>query len=683
MTEEKEIKTVQEETPAYRGDSLIRELLQTESQLAQQTLDMLRSQYEKEKSQWSRLLEQKQSDAASLNSKLTETEEKLKQIKRDYSEDKELEMEKLKLSTEELRLRREREQEKWGFIDHQIGTYRTLIQETQIKLSEEKKKFVQLRERYLTEQVATGKKIGQLEEELLKLRENIIHKEQNWYKERTKYEGDIASLKEQIDNLKKSFEDEKQSKSSIVTDKDEEISKLQKKLNDTVAEFNEHSKKLQELTDEIKKREEQIKLSQQEKREILEQVEQERKNWSERWGKDRKDWETHKQEVIEHEETLKIQTEEQVARIKTTIESLEQQIATTRNERQIAENIILEKQQQIEGLGKEIEKSQQEKLQLQKKIDSVDQLLAEEKQKIDKRYGDVLSVKNQKISSLQDEMSQLKANIAEEERLFQLEKTENNNLKVLNEHLKEDKEKFVHQIDQERTEWKKALLEEQIRDEGRLKDLAERTENAAKSRDDQIKGLQEELTVTGGQLNELRVIYQEAKVQNGAQQIRIKELEAENQKLLSQWENERKEWDNLLLNQRLMYEERKAELIAQKGVEIKDKESEIKSFEAKIGALQGEKKELKVQIQNESDAKEFSEGKVLQLENKLNNYARQQNELMSGLKSELEGLNVQIDELHKSLIEERLAKEKAINESRLLKDKIATNHHVQKETEEK
>ena len=307
-------------------------------------------------------------------------------------------------------------------------------------------------------------------------------------------------------------------------------------------------------------------------------------------------------------------------------------------------------------------------------------MLAEEKQKIDKRYGDVLSVKNQKISSLQDEMSQLKANIAEEERLFQLEKTENNNLKVLNEHLKEDKEKFVHQIDQERTEWKKALLEEQIRDEGRLKDLAERTENAAKSREDQIKGLQEELTVTNGQMSELRVIYQEAKVQNGAQQIRIKELEAENQKLLSQWENERKEWDNLLLNQRLMYEERKAELIAQKGVEIKDKESEIKSFEAKIGALQGEKKELKVQIQNESDAKEFSEGKVLQLENKLNNYARQQNELMSGLKSELEGLNVQIDELHKSLIEERLAKEKAINESRLLKDKIATNHQFPKET---
>lgn len=522
------------------GDNFIKDLLRTENEITQDTLNTLRNRYEREKEQWEKLSGERKNDVLSMKTKLSETEQRLKQLRDEYAQDKISELEQLKGSIDGLKEKREKEEKKWESVEDKIKLYRQLAEKNQERVINEQNRIVQIRERHEQESRLLRQDLNNRERDILKLQEEVTQKQQDWANERLKYEENTKQLTEQIKKLEEIFQNQQGEQFKSIEKKDENSVKLQKALQDVMVQFTQEKHINELLNDEINKRDKHIKEVEHQYQNMLEQMEGERNKWKQDWQKDITEWDQYKEISVEKEQKLKEETEDQLNRLISMIDSLEVQLNQER----------------------ELNKS------LGQKVGNLQEF--QSKAYIDKRgivaqHEKICESKELEIKRLNNEMIQLKANIGEEERTLHFQKLENQKLKDQNEQIKYDRQRILQQFDQDRAEWKKTLLEEQLRFEEHLRKLNERNENVLRARQSELNQLEEDLATIEGELNEIRVIYKSVKVENHQQKAQISAFETELKKVREQWEKERKEWENLLIDEQSASEKRKKDILLREG----------------------------------------------------------------------------------------------------------------------
>jgi chromosome segregation ATPase len=538
-----------------RTDSLVHELVETETQITQQALELLRSQYRKEKDNWAGLYENQVKEAESLRLKLHDAEQRLKRLQDEYIQIEVEEMEKLKLSAEESKAKRQAEQGKWDFIEEQIKVYIQIVNDTQKRLMEGEKDLIRLREEFAEKETALHNTIRERESELLKLKEEAELKEQTWLKDRSKYEEDIEQLRQQLEHTEGSLQDDRKNQLEVTEKKDGELHKLQQALREVTVQFTEEGHRVEMLKERVVHKDERIGELEKTNEKILIQLEQERKKWQEVFKNEKTKWEEYESETSEKKKLLKQHTEEQVNHVMNMLAAVEIQLKKERENRQ-----DLEKQIKAIHIEKRLLEKQHEKL-------------------------------KQEIMRLQNKTSELRAGINEEKKIIQLEKGKKQELKLK-----------LEQLEQESAGWKKNLLREQLHYENRIKELTSQKENIQKSREDEIGNLEQETVVLNGELAEIRSIYHVRRIENEQNKSRIQELEIALGKQIDLYEKERSEWENLLFNEEERSESRKKAILNRENKLREERENEVKRLEAALNeseqSVQAKDKEL-IQIKQE------------------------------------------------------------------------------------
>jgi len=677
--EELEVQT----SPVDTADTLVKDLIETEVYLAQKRIQILQGQHQKEKENWEQMYKKREQEIITLRDKLKDTEMKLARLQDEYNQLRLEEIERLKVSSEQIQLQRQKDKEKWDSIEQRIKTYRQIAEETQAKLLEEQANFTRLQEKYIERERLLQEEIKKNESEILSLKEQINYKEQEWLKNKDTYEQEILLLKEQIEKLQVIYTDEKKIKEKAVEKKDEELSKLQNTLQELTIKLIEEKHKNEKISSEIEQKNSLIEDLKQEKNKILLQLEQERKNWQETFNLEKEKWENANKEYIETEKLLRKESEEQINHLKSMIESLELQLNSEREIRF--------------GLEKQLETL------------NVDKLAFDiQKQEIISKYEKLMETKKQEIQKLNNELMQVKANLGEEETLLQLEKTKNEELTLKLVQLEQEKNILIDKIEQEREEFKKAFFDERILYEERIKELTNRIESIKESRELEIQRISEELNNITGEFNELKLIYTGTKLEN-------EELKRYIQKL----ENERTEWEKLLVNEQEKWEKRKSEIITRHEHIVKQYELEITRLEGIISGLQTKLlenskyleqkdneinslnnriKQLEMQLKNESgivsekeieinrikrdleqykiqvikeiQSKEIAEQNLLQLKEKIKHIKEEEIKQKNNYENEIELQKQKYNELYQELLLERKQKESILNENKIYQSKI-------------
>ena len=572
-----------------RETDFLKELIETENQLSQQTLQVLRNRYRNEKDQWSKIYENKEEEINNLRGKSNETEVRIKRLKDNFTQDRLEEVEKLKNTITENKVRKLNETEKWNSIEDRVKTFRSIAEELQFKLIQEQASLTKFRERHIAEEKTLRDLIAKNEEKILSLQETLLKKEDDWSKQRQIFDKELVNLQDKIKNYEQVIQNQKQNHLKIVADKDEGTTRISRALQEVSVKLTEEIQKNEELKHETQQKANAITELEQLNKKNHDEISAERKKWHEKWEIEQREWENYKRDLIEKEQTLKFSTEEQISRVSAMLQILELQLTQEKKTNEELTQRNSDKEGQIKLLMEELDmlqkitEEQRQKLDLQ--IAGQKDYYENQKNEILAQYENYKKSKENDTQRINAEILELRASLNEEERLFQLEKTQNQTLKYHNEMLKEDKHKLVVQIDQDRIDWRRTFIEEQSRSESRIQEITGMLEKLRVARDEEIKGLNSEIETIHGQFNELRIIYQETKVENYTQKSRIYELEAEVQKLLEQSDSERKEWQSLLNSEQKNWESHKNELLTRQNALMTERDREMKQIERSIQDL--------------------------------------------------------------------------------------------------
>jgi len=566
-----------------RNNDFLKELIETESQLTQQALRVLRGRYSQEKDQWSKMYKNKEEEIQSLRSKLSDTEERIRRIREDYGEEKLEEAEKLKLSVKSIYERKQIEIDKWNAIEDKVKTYKRTIEELQAHLLDEQNRLVKAREKHIAEEQSMRETILKYEEKLLGLREALLRKEDEWAKTKALLDSEVLHLKEKIQNFEQIVKNEKDIHFKLMSEKEENSGKLQSAVQELSVKFTEELRANDRLKSILQEKEKLISVLELDNKKIFDEISSERAKWQETYNKEQQEWEKYKHGLMEKEQSLKMETEEQVSRVNAMLTILENQLSSERAGNESLRNALDEKETRAKMLIMELDELQKitadQKEQLERQLKSQEDLHGKEKQEIMTQYHVYKTAKEAETDRLNMEVSELRASVNEENRLYRIEKDEKELLKRETANLRDDYDKIAARLEAERAEWKRRKTEEELRSEGRVDEIQARLDEMRKAREEEIKLLNEEINTLNGQFNELRVIYQQTKAENYQQNARVRELEAEVQKILEHSDVERREWQSMLSAQQKNWENQKSELAGRNHALLSERDREIKKIE--------------------------------------------------------------------------------------------------------
>jgi len=575
--------TTLEHSDIDESGNILNDLARTETEMTNRTLQLLKMKYQREKENWNTLYAQREAEISGLKLKLQETQNKLKALLEKYDENRIVEIEKGKAQIEEIKLQKLQQEEKWKAIEQEIKFYKQITEITQNKLNEEQKRYIDLKEFYTKEEQKFREKINEYEEILMKQRQEIIDKQQSLLTTQSKYQEEIEQLKEKIKKLEDDAKQQRQEYLDVINKKDEEINKLQKTLQDTAIQILQQKHREEDLIKEINIKNKQIDSLQQQNKSILVEVEQERKNWKQAWDEEKKEWEKYRQEAIEKEKLLKEKTEEQLNNIISSMNSVEENLKS-----EIQKRINLEKYSK--ELEMNVNKLQQEKQNLEKIINEHNNIFELKKQEISQQYANLIAAKESQIKTQENEILQLKGELAEINKIYKLEKQTNNDLKKQIEFFNDEKKRF---------------------------------ENSISVRDEEIKKLEMELNTANGELFEVRSMFQEVRTENQQQKFKIIELEKELEKVSKQLENERSKWENLLVSEQNNWQKNRQQLILEATAAKKDLEEEIRKLVSEINILKERNQKFEDQLIEEKKLSEEYKQEYNKLYEELMNQKKQ------------------------------------------------------------
>jgi hypothetical protein len=536
-----------------KTDTLVRELLETETQLTQKALQQMRIQYRKDKENWVNIYESQGKESESLRQKLLEAEQRLKQLQDEYVQNRIEEMEKLSSSAKQAQEKEHLDKEKWSSVEEQVKTYKQIALDTQRRLLEEEKNLIALRNEFSSREKELAGIIEERNADCQKLKEGAANSEENWLKDRSRYEEDIKRLDKQVFALQEALDLAKGEHLNVAGKKDEELARLQLGLREMVVQLTEERSSNRNLNNELQNRDRRINELEAANEKFSEQLGRERRQWQDELNREKNERIDYEHELTERESGIKRHTEEQVKHLMNMFSTLEIQLKI---ERQNREN--LEKQNSVLRREKE--------------------LLDTELEKFKKR-------REQEIILLNDEISELQAGVKEEKQLYELEKEEKQKLERKLSESAGEMEKLDLLIGNERKDREKYLAQERQRYDRRIEELNLRTEDIKKTRGDEIKRLEEGIETLNGELTEMKAVYYEKKVENEENLMRLQEYEILLGKQLDSIERERQDWETTLAREQEQWEKGKAAVLEREEKLREEREKEIKRLEEKVTEL--------------------------------------------------------------------------------------------------
>ncbi|MHB9154401.1 MAG: hypothetical protein ACYC5N_01755 [Endomicrobiales bacterium] len=566
-------------------EKITQDLLKTEKEIASSMLVAFRARHAKEKSQWEMIYSEKQQESLLLRTRLAEAEERLKQLRGQWEEERQTRLEEIRLSAQGVENKKQAEKKKWEFIADEVRGFREAAVAAQGRLAEEQGKTEKLKKTSAEIEKEWKEKVYARDEDILKLRERQALREENWLKTLARKDEEIHLLQDQLGNVQQSLNDERQYQGKVVEKKDTDLEGLQRSLQDTVMQLSLERQKLDENAARITELQKTIQALEDEARKKAMEYEQERSQLLKTFREEQSGWEKYKQEYIVREETLQGETEEQIRRILKSVSIIEQQHSDEQKLRKEAEEKLTQKDQEIQGLL-----SQKEGL-----IQEWKKILSAERETWQKQQEEILSeferikkFREDEFSGLRKEMSVLHSALAEESRLYAMEKEGARQMSAKLQQMEADGRKLAGLIEAREKEWQATLMADQELFRKQMDETKMKYETQLQSRDLEIYRLDEDLNMLNGQVLELRQKLSLEKNENNSRLDRVQELETETRNITTKYNQERAEWHKRL--QFVQNEwEKKYEGALQYQTELEGKyRADVKSCQDTIKGLRAE-----------------------------------------------------------------------------------------------
>ncbi len=551
--------------PIDSPEKIVQDLMETEKQITAETLRLIRSRHDHEKTQWEKLFSEKEREVLAYKRQMTETEERLKQIQKQFQEEREVQLEHLHLSAQEIDAKRKTEQKKWNDIAEKVREFRESAEAAQNKLAEEQERIAKLKKAVAYQEQQWKDKFVTKEEDLHRLREQMIQKEQFLLTEQAKKEEERHLLQEQLSALQQTLVDERQYLGKTAEKKDSDIAKLQHALQNTIIQLNQMRVRGDQAEEKILDLQKQLQTHETDKQTTLQAMEQERIEWKKTWQEEQSRWENYKQECVLREQTLQKETEEQTKRILQSAGIVEQQLAEEQRLRQEAQASSQLKDQELQLLSK-----QKEDL-----VAHWQHILSLEQAEWQKQREEILdqlehtkAIRDNELARLRQELQTLAAAIAEEKKFSLLEKEHGQELLVTMKRLEEENRFFRETMEAKEKEWQTILLREQELQRTQIEELSFNSAAQLHSREAEITRLNEDLKISNGQLADIRQRFAMEKNENSHRLEHIQELEIQLKGLSEQHEKDRSEWQKNIQNAQDVWKKQHQNLVLyQNGLE--------------------------------------------------------------------------------------------------------------------
>ncbi|MBN1823693.1 MAG: hypothetical protein JW803_05175 [Endomicrobiales bacterium] len=573
-------------------ESVVRDLLRAEKDIAVETLKALRNKYEKSKSEWERLYADREREILELKKQISDANDRIKERDRKFQEERECEFERMKRSAAETEEKKVLEKRKWDAISEEIRKFKESSLYAQNKLFEEQRETDRLRKNMALIEKDFSAKTEVSEDSISRLKQQLIQKEEELLKEKARHEEHVHVLDEQLSALQKVVTTETESHARIIEKKERDTAELQKALQELMIQLNKERVSNGDLEEKMRQYEADMEGLKKQLEDFSHKSDNEKMEVLKAWQQEQVKWEAERKEISEKEAKHKKDTEEQMGKVLDSLSTLERQLREEQSIRKTVEDKLhiadAEVQELIAERGKVSSEWKEVLLNEQAAYRKKQEALLAEFEKIK-------AAREEDFGVLKSEITNLQAALAEERKLYMLEKDKNRQFAEKLLYLEQSRKTLLEQMETKERDWQNAISGEQDIFKRQIEELRQKYDRQMSSREDELNRLNEDLSLTNSQVSELRQKLSLEKSENNSRLDRIQELEIQVRTLTSNFNEERAEWQRKIEFVQDQWDKQKKAINAYSANIEKKYKEDVKEYEEKIENLQedggGSKKE--------------------------------------------------------------------------------------------
>ncbi len=505
------------------------------------------------------------------------------------------------------------DKKKWELIGEEVKGFRETTQNVQSRLAAEQEYMAGVKKEALKREKVLYERINAKDDDIAKLKEQLLAKEEILLKYRSEKDEEVRLLHDKQEALNSTLESEKLEKGKVIEKKDTDLDSLKKALQDMVIQLNLERMKKDEALENSQKQIQRIAELEEELKKTTQKYETDRAEYAASYKEEQSSWEKYKKEFITREETLRHETEEQVTRILKSVEIIEQQLAEEQGQRKAAEDKLKLKDDEIQKL---VAQKDEITIEWRKMLAAEQELRLKRQSEILAEFDKVKSAREEDFRILRNEISNLQAALAEENKLFIMEREQSKQLMQKVAYLEESRQSLITQLDSKEKTWTAAVASEQEMFRKQMEESRNSAEANVKARDSEITRLDEDINMLNGQILELRQKLSLEKNENNNRLERISEYEAQIKSLTSKYNEERAEWSQKFKFIQTQWEQQRQSLLDhQKNIEsqhnndIKSYNERIKAMSERISGLSGDAVRESGNLQNQPSGEFKGNGK--------------------------------------------------------------------------
>jgi chromosome segregation ATPase len=222
-----------------------------ERHIAAEKLMLLRSKFDRERTQWEAIVSQRDREIIELRLQVSDLQARCAKLRTEYQDMQAVQAEHVKAVVKELDSKRSSDKQKLDAVLAEIKTMTDMVVAAQSNLFAEQEKLHQVRKNYAQRQRQFDEQMHAKAEELADLQELLSKKEEAWLSEKSAQSKEIFRLTEELHPLRTALEAEKAKNAALLEQKNAEIAKLQAGVQDAVLHLAQERREYAELQKKI------------------------------------------------------------------------------------------------------------------------------------------------------------------------------------------------------------------------------------------------------------------------------------------------------------------------------------------------------------------------------------------------------------------------------------------------
>ncbi|MDI6757540.1 MAG: hypothetical protein QME32_05905 [Endomicrobiia bacterium] len=330
-------------------DSAMRELLNAEKAVAEESLRLSRRRIERERERWGKAIETKQQEFLALGHRLETAEGKIRALEKKLDEERETAMDRIRSQSAELETQRMNQSRRWTIVEEEIKKYRSESDSLRATLTSVRSELSAFREKTSDIERTLREEIYSKEEGSLVLKEKILADEQAYLKEKHELKEKISSLEEKRSRAEAAYNDEKLHREKLTAKNDEEIKSLKESLLEKIKVITSlEESRIEEERLRIRA-EERLGATELEASNLKTSVDEERRALAKRVEEDRAASEAKIKEISDASHAAAADAEGRAAKLSSSLGALEKNFAEDRAARIAAEEKLSETRSRLEA----------------------------------------------------------------------------------------------------------------------------------------------------------------------------------------------------------------------------------------------------------------------------------------------------------------------------------------------